>query len=128
MVCDYLQLLRSDDAKAPRYQQVGASSRAMKALAKETGTAILCLAQLNREVESRPDGKPRLSDLRDSGEIEQDSDVILLLQRLDDDPSLTTHRVDCHVAKVRNGPTGTVELDYIRNLTKFESRSAEGRA
>ncbi|QEL14136.1 DnaB-like helicase C-terminal domain-containing protein [Limnoglobus roseus] len=125
VACDYLQLLRGDDAGMKRYQQVGASSRAMKALAKETGVAFLCLAQLNREVENREGGKPRPSDLRDSGEIEQDADVILLLQPLDDDPKLRVHRVDCHVAKQRNGATGTVELDYVRFLTKFEPRSVD---
>jgi len=120
LVVDYLQLLRPENPKEPRYLQVGASAKRLKELAREAGVAVLCLAQLNRQAENRPDGMPRLSDLRDSGEVEQDADVVLLLHRLDTDEMASIHRVDLVVAKQRNGPTGTVPLDYHRPFTRFE--------
>lgn len=122
-VVDYLQLLRPENPKDPRYIQVGAASRALKQLARETGAAVLCLAQLNREIESRGDPKPKMSDLRDSGEVEQDADVVLLLHRLDDDDQLAAHRVDVIVAKNRHGPRGDVGFNYVRQFARFEERT-----
>jgi replicative DNA helicase len=123
IVVDYLQLLRPENPKEPRYLQVGQSAKRLKELAREANVPVLCLAQLNREVETRKDGRPMLSDLRDSGEIEQDADIVLLLHRLDADDRDPVHRVDLIVAKQRNGPTATVELDYHRAFTRFEERA-----
>jgi replicative DNA helicase len=122
VVVDYLQLIRPDNPRDPRHLQVGQSAKRLKELAREAGVSVLCLAQLNREVEGRPGGRPLLSDLRDSGEVEQDADVVLLLHRLDADELAPVHRVDLIVAKQRNGPTGTVALEYHRPFTRFEER------
>lgn len=122
VVVDYLQLMKPENPKEPRYLQVGTSGRLLKELARRAGVTVLCLAQLNREVEARGDGKPRLSDLRDSGEIEQDADAVMLLHRLDDGEQLPVHRVDLILAKNRSGPVGTFGLDYHRVFTRFEER------
>ena len=82
VVVDYLQLLRANETRGKsQYEQVSEISRTLKAIAKETGVAIMALAQLSREVEKRPDKRPMLSDLRDSGQIEQDADLVLFLFR-----------------------------------------------
>ena len=122
VVVDYLQLVRPENTKEPRYLQVGAAAKRLKDLAREAGICVVCLAQLNREVESRGDGRPRLSDLRDSGEVEQDADVVMLLHRLEDDESKPIHEVDLIIAKNRNGPTGDVQLEFHRPFTRFEAR------
>lgn len=123
VIVDYLQLLRPENPKEPRYLQIGAAMKILKELAKTAGVAVLCLAQLNREVESGgADGEPQLSHLRDSGEIEQDADVVMFLRRLQNDPALPTHDVDLKVAKQRNGPTGVVNLIYQRPFTRFVPR------
>lgn len=123
VIVDYLQLLRPDNPKDPRHLQVGASCKRLKQLAKEAGIAVVCLAQLNREISNRTDSTPRLSDLRDSGEIEQDADVVMLLNRLDDNTELSVHQVDLILAKNRNGPTGVFPFDYCRAITRFEERA-----
>ncbi len=120
LVVDYLQLLRPDNPRDPRYLQVGMSAKRLKELARESGLAVLALAQLSRSIESREDGRPRLSDLRDSGEVEQDADVVMMLHKLDDDELKPIHRVDLVVAKNRNGPTGTVTLDFLRPFARFD--------
>jgi replicative DNA helicase len=125
IVIDYLQLLRPENPRDPRHLQVGTSAKRLKELARETSAAVLVCAQLNREVEARGDGRPRLSDLRDSGEVEQDADVVFLLHRLDSDPAKLTHDVDLIVSKNRNGPTGDVPLSYQRVYTRFEPRSPQ---
>jgi replicative DNA helicase len=120
VVVDYLQLVEPEDRKAPRHEQVGRAARRLKALAKELRVPVLCLAQLNREVESRGgDGRPRLSDLRDSGEIEQHADVVLLLHR---PPGQHGDVIDVEVlvAKQRNGPVGELTLRYRRPCLRFE--------
>lgn len=125
VIVDYLQLLRADNPKEPRYLQIGAATKALKELAKTASVCVVCLAQLNRDVEAAgQDGEPQLSHLRDSGEIEQDADVVMFLRRLQSDPSLPTHDVDLKVAKQRNGPTGVVSLTYQRPFTRFVPRIA----
>lgn len=121
IVIDYLQLLRPENPRDPRHLQVGQSAKIIRNLAGELKCPILCLAQLNRESEQRG-GQPRLSDLRDSGEIEQDADVVLLMSRSTTDPRAEIQEIEVHIAKNRNGPTGTIQLDFVRSVTKFASK------
>ncbi|MGH7903292.1 MAG: replicative DNA helicase [Candidatus Dormibacteraceae bacterium] len=125
VVVDYLQLMhgrsRGDDN---RVQEVSAISRGLKALARELKIPVLAISQLSRAPEQRPDKRPMLSDLRESGSIEQDADLVLFVFRpdyykADDRPGIA----ELIVAKHRNGPTGMVELIFRRELTRFENRS-----
>ncbi len=120
VVADYLQLIQPADPRARRHEQVGDDARRLKVLARELQIPVVCLAQLNREVENRPGGKPRLSDLRDSGEIEQHADVVILLHRPADEPG----SVEAIVAKQRNGPTDSVLLRFDRSRLRFEDAAA----
>lgn len=121
LVVDYLQLLHSARHHENRHQEVSEISRALKALAKELGIPIVALSQLSRAVDSRMDKRPMLSDLRESGAIEQDADLIMFLYRdvvynpETENPALT----ELIIGKQRNGPTGTVFLTFARELTKF---------
>lgn len=113
LVVDYLQLVTPDNAQATRDQQVSAMSRGLKCLAKDLQIPVVCLAQLNRAIEMRDNKRPRLSDLRESGAIEQDADIVMFLDR----PSTYNTQADDRdasliLAKHRNGPTGSVELDW----------------
>ena len=124
VVVDYLQLLRSGEKMRSRYEEVTALSGALKEIARELSIPMLVLAQLNRESE-RDDRKPRLSDLRDSGSIEQDADIVGLLHREDNEgqgPS-NCQKVELIIAKHRNGPTGIVNLIFRKEFTRFESAS-----
>lgn len=122
LVIDYLQLLQGKGRYESRHQEVSEISRSLKALAKELNIPILALSQLSRAVDSRMDKRPMLSDLRESGAIEQDADLIMFLYRDfvynqdTENPTLS----ELIVGKQRNGPTGTVYLNFIRELTKFE--------
>jgi len=106
LVVDYLQLVEPESRRDPRHEQVGQMSRRFKLLARELEVPVVVLAQLNREVENRTGQKPRLSDLRESGAIEADADVVLLLHEPDKD----AEDLDVIVAKNRNGPKGEVRL------------------
>jgi len=122
LVIDYLQLLHSSRRHENRHQEVSEISRSLKALAKELDVPIISLSQLSRAVDSRMDKRPMLSDLRESGAIEQDADLIMFLYRdivynaEAENPALS----ELIVGKQRNGPTGTVFLHFARELTKFE--------
>jgi replicative DNA helicase len=116
---DYLQLIEPEDRKAQRYEQVGAISRRLKAMAKELAVPVVCMAQLNRASEDRTDKRPRLADLRESGSLEMDADVVVLMHRPDPDQCL----IELDVAKNRNGPTGVVKLTFFPQRTRFENHA-----
>jgi replicative DNA helicase len=128
-VVDYLQLLHSTARRAEnRQQEIADISNGIKSLAKELNVPVIVLSQLNRELEKDKDRKPRLSDLRESGAIEQDADVVALLykpSRSDDEDSGGEEQdavpVNLLIAKQRNGPTGDVHLTFLKSYTRFES-------
>jgi replicative DNA helicase len=130
IVIDYLQLLRSPSKRGQENRQIEIAeiSNGIKALAKELAIPIIVLAQLNRKSEDRGDGKPRISDLRESGSIEQDADVVGLLYRAAyyakdaDDRDEKGGESELIIAKQRNGPTGEVPLTFLSEFTRFESR------
>jgi replicative DNA helicase len=129
IVIDYLQLMQGPDKAESREREISHISRSLKALAKEIDIPILVLAQLNREVEKRNDRMPQLSDLRESGSIEQDADVVLFIHRpeyygITSDPkdgSSTEGMAEIIIAKHRNGPTGEVKLRFVKDYAKFEN-------
>jgi len=130
---DYLQLLRSTSRRAQdnRQLEIAEISAGLKALSKEIDVPILVLAQLNRNPEQRGGGKPRLSDLRESGSIEQDADVVALLTRSayyaedGDDREEKEGEAELIVAKQRNGPTGDIPLSFINKYMRFADRAAD---
>jgi replicative DNA helicase len=120
VVIDYLQLLRPENDRDPRHLQVGTLARRVKQLARACGVPVVLLAQLNRESENRTGGKPRLADLRESGEIEAHADAAILIHPRPDQPAdAPVWLSDLIVAKNRNGPVGEVALEYQRPLTRF---------
>jgi len=122
VIVDYIQLSRPDEKKANRYQEVDAVSQGLKAIAKEFDVPVLAAAQLSRAAEQRKSQRPILSDLRESGGLEQDSDVILFIHRPDEyEDKGKQNTTELIVAKHRDGPVGSVELIYRPTLTKFES-------
>ena len=117
VVVDYLQLMASDNSFENRVKEVGYISRQLKVLARELGVPILAAAQLSRAVEMRADKRPILSDLRKSGNLEMDADIVLFLHRLEDPPEKGLTEVI--VAKHRQGPTGVVRLIYQESNARF---------
>ena len=121
VVIDYLQLMQSDSYSESRQQEISAISRGLKGLAKEMDCPVIALSQLSRAPELRSDHRPILSDLRESGAIEQDADVVLFLYR-DEYYNQDTDKKNIGeliIAKHRNGPTGMVELLWMGQFTKF---------
>jgi len=127
VIVDYLQLMRSDASNAGnREQEISHISRSLKGLAKELDIPVIALAQLSREVEKRPDKKPMLSDLRESGSIEQDADMVSFIYRpeyykinQDADGNDTTGMAEIILEKHRNGPTGVARVRFVSHLAKF---------
>ena len=130
LIVDYLQLLRGVKKYSSRQEEVAEISRSLKALAKELDIPVIALAQLSRQVEHRSDKRPQLADLRESGQIEQDADLIIFLHRPEyymklkkkEVPPDMQGKVEIIVAKQRQGPTGIVEAVFIDQLSLFEPK------
>jgi len=118
VVVDYLQLLRPQDHRVPRQEQVSAMSRGLKAAAKSLKVPVLCLAQLNRQADT-PNDPPRLSHLRESGAIEQDADVVLFIHKSPSEDERQEQTAKLIVAKQRNGPTGEIALAWRPSVVTF---------
>jgi replicative DNA helicase len=138
IVIDYLQLMSSGTRVESRQVEVSEISRGVKAMARELDVPVICLSQLNRQAEGREGHRPRMSDLRESGSIEQDADVVMMLHReayyhkqdpnwLEANPN-RANVAEVIVAKQRNGPTGTVELMWDSSSTAFRNLAAQGMA
>ena len=148
IVVDYLQLVTGSDRgrNDNRVQEVSEVTQSLKALAKELSVPVLALAQLSRQVENREDKKPQLADLRESGSIEQDADVVMFIYReayymsrtepregspehltWQEDMDKVRNHADVIIGKQRHGPIGTVKLHFNENLTKFGNLAREGR-
>lgn len=124
VIIDYLQLVETEDKNLPREQQISSITRRLKFLAKDLEIPVIALAQLNRGVEQREDKRPRLSDLRESGAIEQDADIVMFLHRPEAyDPEDRPGEADLIIAKNRHGPIGTVGLSWVREQLKFGDKS-----
>jgi replicative DNA helicase len=125
IIIDYLQLMSGSSKRSSdsRQQEISEISRSLKGLARELNVPVVALSQLSRAVEQRPDHRPVLSDLRESGAIEQDADVVMFLYREDYYKPDTERKgiADCIIAKQRNGPLGDVELAWLPEYTKFAS-------
>ncbi len=130
IVIDYLQLLSSSVHMDSREREISTISRSLKALAKELNIPVIALSQLNRAVETRTDKKPMLSDLRESGSIEQDADVVLFLYRpevygitqFSSTGESTEGMAEVIIGKQRNGPTGDVQLRFMKDYARFENK------
>lgn len=126
IILDYIQLMRSDDHRANRVEQVGQISRGLKILARELEVPVVAISQLSRAPEQRTPPKPQLSDLRESGQIEQDADVVAFLYRADyyrDPDEEPDGLADLIIAKHRNGPIGTRQLVFLDRFPKFADHS-----
>lgn len=125
VVIDYLQLMQSDIQTANRVQEVGEISRGLKLLAKELDVPVICCAQLSRSPESRPDKRPMLSDLRESGSIEQDADIVMFLYRDDyyKDEKQDSTTAEVIIAKNRHGALDKIKLGWIGQYTRFVNLS-----
>ena len=135
IVVDYLQLIQPDNGSDPRQEQVAKMARRLKILARELKVPIICLAQLNRQAEMTKDNRPKLSHLRESGAIEQDADVVLMVHREEyyltaqereqmrdgSHPRNCLGEADIIISKQRNGPTGEVKLHWFQQFTRFKN-------
>ena len=121
VIIDYLQLMESKNKSSSRQQEISEISRSLKILAKELSVPVIALSQLSRATESRTDHRPMLSDLRESGAIEQDADIVMFLHREDYYNADTDKKnvAEVIIAKNRSGSTGTVELAWLGQYTKF---------
>ena len=126
IIIDYLQLMEGGGNTNDRNQQISQISRALKGLARELDVPIIALSQLSRGVEQRNDKRPMLSDLRDSGAIEQDADIVMFIYRdeyYNRDDVNNKGKAEVIIAKHRNGPVGTVELLFQSSITKFKNKT-----
>jgi replicative DNA helicase len=126
IVIDYLQLIDADNQRDARHEQISKISRRLKGLAREMNVPVLCLAQLNRQVEDTRDKKPQLSHLRESGSIEQDADIVMFIHRDeyysndDEEKEAVKGKADLMIKKQRNGRTGDIKLAWLHNFTRFQ--------
>lgn len=129
VIVDYMQLMTTNGHSNSREQEIAEISRTLKGIARELNVPVIALSQLNRASESREDKKPIMADLRESGSIEQDADVVMLLSRYYDRETKTEdkNRIIVNVAKQRNGPTGEIELVWLPEFTKFENAEKEDK-
>ena len=121
LIVDYLQLMRPEDSSQNRVEQIGQISRGLKILARELNIPVIAVSQLSRAVEARPDKRPLLSDLRESGQIEQDADLVMFIYR-DEYYNRDSERpgeADVIIAKHRNGPVGDVVMTFLSRYPKF---------
>lgn len=129
VIIDYLQLLRSHHSAERRDLEISEMSRALKALAKELDLPVVALSQLNRKLEERSDKRPQLSDLRESGALEQDADVVAFIYRDEvynkDENNPNRGKAELLISKQRNGPTGLVSLAFLSTYTRFEDLATE---
>jgi len=128
IIIDYLQLMRTESRYDSRVTAVGELSRGLKILARELGVPVIALSQLSRAVEQRPDKKPQLSDLRESGNLEQDSDLVMFIYRDDyyeEENSERPGEADLIIAKHRNGAVGRVTLTFHKEYPRFMNYAAE---
>jgi len=123
VIVDYLQLMRSTNRAENRQQEISEISRSLKALARELNIPVIAISQLSRAVEARADHRPQLSDLRESGAIEQDADLVILLLREEYyNPTEENEGIaEVIIAKQRNGPVGSIKLAFIKEYTRFEN-------
>ncbi len=123
IIVDYLQLMRGRGRKENRQQEISEISRSLKGLAKELNVPVVAVSQLSRAVEARTDKRPQLSDLRESGAIEQDADLVLFIYRDEvyNKATAEPNVAEVIIGKQRNGPVGTVKLTFIKECTKFEN-------
>ncbi len=121
IIIDYLQLMSSNGRNDSRQQEISEISRSLKGLARELNVPVIALSQLSRAVEQRPEHRPMLSDLRESGAIEQDADVVMFIYRDDYYNKDTDMKniAEINIAKQRNGPIGTINLVWLPQYTKF---------
>ena len=129
IIIDYLQLMRGHAVSERRDLEISDISRSMKALAKELDVPVVALSQLNRKLEERSDKRPQLSDLRESGALEQDADVVAFIYRDEmynkDENNPNKGKAEILLSKQRNGPTGKVDLTFLSAYTRFETLSSE---
>jgi replicative DNA helicase len=127
IIIDYLQLMSSDTRNDNRVQEVSFISRNLKVLARELNVPVLAAAQLSRAVEQRTDKRPVLSDLRESGSLEQDADIVMFIYRPDQYEKDTAKQniAEIIISKHRNGPVGSVELIFRSALAKFENAATK---
>ena len=123
ILVDYLQLMTTGGRVENRVQEVSAISRNLKILARELNVPVIAAAQLSRAVEQRADKDPQLSDLRESGSLEQDADIVMFIHRPEmyDKDDMKKNVAQIKIAKHRNGPTGTIELVFLSSMTRFEN-------
>lgn len=126
IVVDYLQLLNGSGRMESRQQEISDISRSLKALARELRVPVIAISQLNRQVDSRTGNRPQLSDLRESGAIEQDADLVVFLYReeyylRENTPDESRNKAEVIIAKQRNGPVGSVNLNFFHEYTRFEN-------